>query len=77
MFKTVANDGNEHAIWQQSGAAREDFFGELKDKRGVHLYRFGVDGATATICTISSCYEFVVNNSAVTVLGTVNKLIKV
>jgi hypothetical protein len=67
-LKALGADGREHILWSQTSTPKEEFFGELQDKRGNHLYRFGVDGATATIKTISTGYEFALNNNSATVV---------
>ena len=68
VLKAVNSSSNEHILWSQASTAKQEFFGELKDQRGTHLYGFEVEGTTATIRIISAGYEFAIRNDAVTVV---------
>ena len=61
------NATGEAILWSQGVNATETFVGELANSQGLHLFSFGVNGATATIKAISSGYHTKVGGDGATV----------
>lgn len=61
------NGTQERTLWTQGYSSTAQFIGSLEDARGTHLFRFGVNGATATIKAISCGYTLTAGGAGSTV----------